>query len=93
MSTRPFTFTGAELVLNMSTSAGGSIRVEVQDAAGQALPGFGLDDCPELIGDEIARTVAWKHGPDVSALAGQAVRLRFALREADLFSLQFRDVP
>jgi hypothetical protein len=93
MLTRPFTFTGAELILNLSTSAAGSMRVEIQDAEGRSLPGFGLDDCTEMIGDDIARTVLWKQGSDVSALAGQSVRLRFAMKEADLFSLQFRTGP
>jgi hypothetical protein len=46
--------------------------------------------CPEIIGDEIARVVARKAGPDVSRLAGQPVRLRFAMKDADLFALQFR---
>ena len=90
MLTRPFTFTGSELILNLSTSAAGSIRVEIQNAQGQPHPGFGLGDCNEIIGDEIARTVTWKQGSDVSALAGQSVRLRFAMKEADLFSLCFR---
>lgn len=90
MLTRPFTFTGSELILNLSTSAAGSIRVEIQNAQGQPHPGFGLGDCNEIIGDEIARTVTWKQGSDVSGLAGQSVRLRFAMKEADLFSLCFR---
>ena len=47
-------------------------------------------DCPEMIGDEIERVVAWKGGADVAKLAGKVVRLRFALRDADLYALRFR---
>ena len=43
------------------------------------------------IGDEIARVVSWKGNTDVSALAGKAVRLRFILKDADLYSIRFRE--
>jgi hypothetical protein len=64
------------------------VRVEIQDAGGLPVPGFALDDCPEIIGDETARIVTWKGGGDLSALAGRPVRLRFAMKDADLFSLR-----
>jgi len=38
------------------------IRVEIQDHNGIPIPGFTLDDCPEIIGDEIERIVSWKNG-------------------------------
>jgi hypothetical protein len=88
--TRPLTFTGRELALNFATSAGGGIRVEIQDPAGGPLPGFGLEDAVETIGNEIERAVRWKGGADVGALAGRPVRLRFAMRDARLYALQFR---
>ncbi len=89
MLTHPLTFDGRELVLNYATSASGALRVELQDAEGHALPGYALDDCPALVGNEIERVVAWHGGSDLSALAGKPVRLRFALQDADLFSLRF----
>ena len=90
MRTRPFTFEGDELELNYSTSAAGSIRVELQDANGLPLPGRGLDDSVELIGDEIERVVAWEGGSAVGGLAGKPVRLRFVMKDADVYSLRFR---
>lgn len=89
--TKPLTFRGNRLVLNFATSAAGGIRVEIQDAAGKPMPGFALDDCSEVFGDSIARTVTWKQGADVAALAGTPVRLRFVLKDADLYSLQFAE--
>lgn len=90
MLTQPLRFTGSRLVLNYATSAAGSLRVELQDAQGQAIPGFSLDECLPIVGDEIEREVAWQGGRDVSSVAGQVVRLRFALMDADLYSLRFR---
>ncbi|MDP6502042.1 MAG: hypothetical protein QF886_00440 [Planctomycetota bacterium] len=89
MLTKPFTFTGSTLEINYRTGAPGFIRVEVQDAGGAPVPEFTLDDCPEIIGDEIERLVAWKQGTDVSRLAGQSIRLRFVMKDADLFALRF----
>ena len=89
-TTHPLTFSGKELVLNYATSAAGSVRVEIQDAEGHELPGHALADCPEMYGDQIEQAVSWAAGSDVSRLAGQPVRLRFALKDADVFSLRFR---
>lgn len=88
--TKPMTFAGSELVLNFSTSAAGSIRVEIQDAEGNPLPGFTLADSSDLFGDAIERVVSWKDGGDVAGLAGKPIRLRFTLSDADLYSFRFR---
>lgn len=87
--TKPLTFSGKQLVLNYSTSAVGSLRVELQDASGQALAGFKLAECTEIYGDETARVVSWTGNPDLSRLAGRPVRLRAAMKDADLFSIFF----
>jgi hypothetical protein len=87
--THPVRFEGQRLSLNLSTSAAGSIRVEVQDEEGQVLPGFALDDCWEIVGDTLDYTVRWKQGTEVRAQAGTPVRLRIELKDADLFALQF----
>lgn len=90
MLTKPLRFSGKELEVNLAASAAGGLRVEIQNEAGQPLPGYTLEDCPEMIGDEIGRVVSWKGGSDVSALAGRAIRLRFVMNDADLYSIQFR---
>ena len=89
--TRPLIFTGSRLEINYRTGAAGGVRVEIQDEKGTPIPGRSLADCEEIIGDEVERVVAWRDGGDVGALAGRAVRLRFALRDADLYSLRFGD--
>jgi len=89
-TTKPLTFEGRELVINYSTSAVGSVQVEIQDAEGNAMENFGLEQSPEIYGDETEHVVAWKGGSDVGALAGQTVRLRFVMKDADLYSIRFR---
>ena len=87
--TKPFMFSGRSLRLNYSTSAAGSIQVEVQGESGKSIPGFGLNDMPPLFGDELDATATWNKGSDLSQLAGKPVQLRFVLKDADLFALRF----
>jgi hypothetical protein len=91
--THPVVFTGVALTLNLATSAAGEVRVELQDAGGTPLPGFGLGECIPLIGNDLERVVTWRRPDgstaDLSSVAGTAVRLRFALVDADLYSLRF----
>jgi hypothetical protein len=87
--TRPLTFSGTELRLNYSTSAAGSIRVEICDPWGNPIQGFSAADSAEIIGNEIERVVFWRSQKPLSDLAGKPVRLRFILKDADLFSFRF----
>jgi len=91
LMTQPLRFTGKQLVINYSTSAGGSLRVEILDGSGQPIPDFTLTDSRNLVGDTIEQQVQWKKGSDVSSLAGQPVRLRFVMQEADLFAIKFHE--
>lgn len=51
--TKPFTFSGNELTVNYASSAAGEARFEIQDEAGRPIPGFDLDQCLPIFGDEI----------------------------------------
>ena len=93
MVTLPLRFQGNHLWVNLSTSAGGNLRLEIQDEAGQPIPGFALADCQPLVGDAIRMRVGWAKGADLASLAGRPIRLRFVMREADLFALQFGPGP
>ena len=93
--TRLFTFDGGALVLNFSTSAAGSIRLELQDINGHPVPGFSLADSPLIFGDEIEHRVAWKRPTGqtdrepLKHLSGKPLRLRFVMKDADLYSIRF----
>lgn len=91
MLTRPLIFTGKKLRMNFSTSAAGGIRVELQSVDGKPIPGFRLFDCREQIGNEIEREVTWDSEGDLAALSGKPVRLRFVMKDADLFAFRFTE--
>ncbi len=108
LRTKPVTFTGSTLFINYSTSAVGSMSVEIQDAEGRPLEGFAAKDMDPMFGDDLDAPVTWRGrdaqggqgggqggGPgglsDLSRLNGTPVRLRFVLKDADLFSIRFGD--
>ena len=88
--TKLFLFSGSELFLNVSTSAAGSVRVELQDKTEHQIEGFAISDCEPIYGDELERVVRWNGGSDVSHLNGVPVRLRFVMDDADLFAMQWK---
>lgn len=87
--TKPLCFEGGQLQINFSTSAAGSVAVEIQDQAGKPVPGFALADCHLQYGDQLDRVVSWKSGADVSRMVGKPVKLRFHLKDADLYAFRF----
>jgi len=89
--TRPLIFTGEELHLNVDTSAGGVVRVEIQDKDGKPINGFALKNADEINGNYLDAAVSWRDGDDVSKLAGQPVKLRFVMRDTKLYTFQFVD--
>ena len=86
--TKPFTFGGRQLRLNYSTSAVGSVQIEIQDEKGRPIERFCLDDMEPLFGDELDAPIAWKGGGDLSTLIGKPVRFRFRLKDADVFAFR-----
>ena len=95
MLTKPFRFAaddadaGTRLRLNVSTSAAGSVRVELVDGQGEPVAGRAAADCDPIFGDGIALPVSWGGESDLSDLAGEPIRLRFLLQDADVYAMQF----
>jgi hypothetical protein len=85
-------FAGKKLLLNVNTSAAGLVRVGLLGQEGSAIEGFTPEQC-DLIhtANEINRGVSWRGNPDLGKLAGQPVRLKFLLRDADLYAFQFQE--
>ena len=52
-TTRPLTFAGNQLVLNIDTGATGYAQVGILDENGKPIEGFGVDDCIYINGDFI----------------------------------------
>lgn len=95
--TKPIIFDGNYMVINFSTSAQGSIQVEFLDERGQPIPNLTLDHSPLIRGDHTERVVRWRdpqggrdRTDDLSHLSGRPVKIRFVLKDADLYSFQFR---
>ena len=57
------------------------------------LRGYALEDSVEIYGDEIEHTVEWRKGSDLGHLSGRPVRLRFVMKDADLYSIRFGTTP
>lgn len=89
LTTGMIRFSGKHLKLNYATSAAGSVRVEILDESGKPIPGFTLKESKTLYGDEISEVYSWKSGNDVSILAGKPIKLRFVLKDCDLYSYRF----
>ena len=97
MVTKPFIFKGEQLDINYSTSAAGHIAIEIQNADGTPIPNFTLKDCMVMQGDEIKHKISWPGensktdlgGPSLKNLSGSQIRLKFDMKDADLFSIKF----
>ena len=89
MLSKRFVLKGEDLDINYSTSAAGFLRIELQDESGTAIPGFALEDCQEIIGNEISRKVVWKNGSSLKSILGKTVRMRVQMKDANLYSIKF----
>ncbi|NOX53137.1 MAG: hypothetical protein GXP27_01590 [Planctomycetes bacterium] len=87
--TKPLQFAGKKLMVNFRTESDGCVQVELQTPDGRPIAEFALERCAPLRGDAIDQAVRWKGEPDLAALAGQAIRVRFHLKDADVFSFRF----
>ena len=85
--TKPLTFEGSDLHLNFSTSAFGSIYVDVLDADGNPIEGA---TSFEVYGDTVDRRVTFSDGTKFERFAGKPIRLRFRMCEAKLYSMYFK---
>lgn len=89
LTTVPIKFSGKRLEINAATKPGGSVVVEICDAAGKPLAGCASSE--PFSGDDLRKVVTFQGKTGVSALAGKPITLRFHLRSAELYSFAFRD--
>jgi len=91
VTTKPFLVASDTLEVN-ADARGGSIRVAVLDAAGNAVAGMTAEDCDPVTGDGLRQTVRWARDRTLGELRGRAVRLRFQLTgAAKLYAFQLVD--
>ena len=90
--TKPFIFDGDQLKINYATSAPGFVKVGiVADGTGWPAPGYSTEDCDIIYGNELEHVVTWKGQSDLSQFRGKPVRLKFEMKDADLYSFHFGD--
>lgn len=90
VTTKPLRFSGRRLHLNYSTSAAGAISCELLRPDGAPIPGFTSAEFQPLFGDELDAAVTWR-GRDIADAQVNPLRIRFVLRDANVYSLQTRD--
>ncbi|WP_197530639.1 LamG domain-containing protein [Bythopirellula polymerisocia] len=90
--TKPLTFDGNRLTLNIDTDATGYAQIGLLDSHGAPIPGFSVDECIYVNGDFIDTEVAWlEKGNDLSDLQGKTIQLVMRMRGSKLFAMQFVD--
>ncbi len=82
--TKPVTVDGDVMKLNFATSALGGITVSLLDENGEALEGY---TSYTMFGDSVDRPVEFEK--PLAALLGKKVRIRFAMKDAKLYSFIF----
>jgi len=61
----------------------------LQDADGRPIPPY-TAEASRLRGDSTAQVVSWSGHSDLGHLAGQPIRLRFVLDNAELYAFRFQ---
>jgi hypothetical protein len=84
-TTAPFRTHGRQLRVNAKADFG-RLRVEILDAAGTPLPGFGRDDCQLMHTDSVDEPIRWKDDKTLAGLKAQLIRLRFHLENVRLYA-------
>jgi hypothetical protein len=83
--TKPFRCDGGNIQIN-AAARGGSVAVAVLNERGIQYKGFGKIDCAILDGDSVRHNITWRNNISLAPLKGQAIRLKFYLKNAQLYS-------
>ena len=86
--TEPLIFDGNYLFVNADVDGKKStLYVEIIDENGNAIDGYTKKECNVLKkADSTKSMITWKNNADLSALANTPVRLKFYLKDGDLYS-------
>jgi hypothetical protein len=89
-TTSHITLSGNPGHLKLNAVVGGSVRVEVLDAAGTAIKGFQKASSLAIgTGDYLDALARWTDANSLNALAGRTVTLKFYLDHATIYSFHF----
>ena len=93
LTTRPLTFSGSHLFVNVDCPDGEIVAEVVDPATGKAVPGFEMSRCRPLTADTTIGELSWRGHADLASLAGRPVQLRFRLRRGDLYAFWVSPSP
>ncbi|WP_461785594.1 glycoside hydrolase family protein [Prosthecobacter sp.] len=74
------------VTINARTHAGGQVIAEIVDATGTPLAGFSRNECLPFQGDNVRHIMRWRTGAFTPQQQAVDKRLRFYLKDADLYS-------
>ena len=84
---------GTKLEINARCEPGGSVRVEVAGHDDEVIEPCSKERSDPFTGDSVRHTVTWAGDPAIPTTTGHGTwrKLRFYLRDAELFSFRFTD--
>jgi hypothetical protein len=89
LTTSPIEFTTDQLSVNVKADFG-RIFVELLNEDDEPVPGYSKEEAVPIEENHVAASVAWKERRSLTELEGQAVKIRFHLVNARLYSYACR---
>lgn len=75
-----------EVLINARTGPYGYVAAELLDRDDRVIPGFSRRECRVFTGDSIGHRLSWSKPAFPASLMGSEKKIRFILRQADLYS-------
>ena len=85
-------FRTPRITVNARTASSGYVVAELLDRNDNVVPGFGRDGCIPFKGDSVRGTIEWKTKQFAGEWIGADKKVRFFLKNADLYSYLPADV-
>ena len=87
LTTKALEVPGGRLMVNAAVRR--ELRAEILDDSAKVLPGYSVVDCEPIRADGIEQTIRWKGKPNLNALRGKSIKLRFLLSDGSLYAFWF----
>jgi len=84
--TKPLVLPTGSLYVNAEVEPGGSIRAEIIDSRGIALPGYSLAESDGFTGDSLSGRLTWRGRSALPPSSEVGTRVKFLMRKAKLYS-------
>ena len=99
--TQPLLSWGDTVAVNAACRGHGYLRAEILDEAGAVIPGYAAEECEPFRGDAVEHVLRWNGRAELRGRAGAGAgageaaaprfrRIRFLLRDAELYSFRLR---